>query len=156
MAIAESLEQSTSTATRQPPSDVAHALCGRGAWTPPRLFQRPRREDVVSRKGSSTKAAGHGVDASGSSFRRIELRLCRGAPPPFNLGSRLSYTAVSWYSRRPLRRQTPFRETRRGEVCSAAAWQSWRISSNNISMKTYSDGTSPSDGVSWYITLRCM
>ncbi len=32
-----------SMAMGQPPSDVAYALCGWGAWTPPRLLQRPRR-----------------------------------------------------------------------------------------------------------------
>jgi len=72
---------------RQNPSDVAHALCG---------LQRPRREDVVSRKGGSTKATGHGVDACGSSFRQIEFRLMPWSTTAlFHLGSGLSHTAVS-------------------------------------------------------------
>ena len=43
-----------------PPSDVPHAWCGWGAWTPLQLLRRPRRgrEDVVSRNGSSTVARG--------------------------------------------------------------------------------------------------
>ena len=39
-----------STAMGQPPSDVAHALCGWGAWTPPRLLQRPRRGKMWYRR----------------------------------------------------------------------------------------------------------